>query len=45
MTIYPAEIFGVAEQLGSIEKGKIANIVVTERRPVRPPDAGQTCLR
>ncbi|HEY8461731.1 MAG TPA: amidohydrolase family protein [Blastocatellia bacterium] len=28
MTIYPAEIFGVAEQLGSIEKGKIANIVV-----------------
>ncbi len=29
MTIYPAEIFGVAEQLGSIEKGKIANIVVT----------------
>src|SRR5262250_2435589 len=29
MTIYPAEIFGVADQLGSIEKGKIANIVVT----------------
>jgi hypothetical protein len=29
MTIYPAEIFGVAEQLGSIEKGKIANVVVT----------------
>lgn len=29
MTIYPAEIFGVSEQLGSIEKGKIANIVVT----------------
>jgi hypothetical protein len=29
MTIYPAEIFGVAEQLGSIEKGKIANIIVT----------------
>ncbi|MGE0131217.1 MAG: amidohydrolase family protein [Blastocatellales bacterium] len=28
MTIYPAEIFGVSEQLGSIEKGKIANIVV-----------------
>jgi hypothetical protein len=28
MTIYPAEIFGVAEQLGSIEKGKIANLVV-----------------
>jgi imidazolonepropionase-like amidohydrolase len=29
MTIYPAEIFGVSEQLGSIEKGKIANIIVT----------------
>jgi imidazolonepropionase-like amidohydrolase len=29
MTIYPAQIFGVSEQLGSIEKGKIANIVVT----------------
>jgi imidazolonepropionase-like amidohydrolase len=29
MTIYAAEIFGVSEQLGSIEKGKIANIVVT----------------
>ncbi len=28
MTIYPAQIFGVSEQLGSIEKGKIANIVV-----------------
>lgn len=28
MTIYPAEIFGVAEQLGSIEKGKIANLVL-----------------
>jgi imidazolonepropionase-like amidohydrolase len=29
LTIVPAEIFGVAEQLGSIEKGKIANLVVT----------------
>ncbi|HKQ74214.1 MAG TPA: amidohydrolase family protein [Blastocatellia bacterium] len=29
MTIYPAEIFGVSEQLGSIEKGKIANVIVT----------------
>ena len=29
LTIYPAQIFGVAEQLGSIEKGKIANLVVT----------------
>ncbi|MFN7930529.1 MAG: amidohydrolase family protein [Blastocatellia bacterium] len=29
LTIYPAQIFGVAEQLGSIEKGKIANLIVT----------------
>lgn len=29
MTIYPAEIFGVSDQLGSIEKGKIANLIVT----------------
>jgi imidazolonepropionase-like amidohydrolase len=29
MTLYPAQIFGVAEQLGSIEKGKIANLIVT----------------
>ena len=29
MTIYPAQIFGLAEQLGSIEKGKIANLIVT----------------
>lgn len=28
MTIYPAQIFGVAEQLGSIEKGKIANLII-----------------
>lgn len=29
LTLYPAQIFGVAEQLGSLEAGKIANIVVT----------------
>ncbi len=29
MTIYPAQIFGISEQLGSIEKGKIANLFVT----------------
>ncbi|MEW6455295.1 MAG: amidohydrolase family protein [Acidobacteriota bacterium] len=29
-TIYPAEIFGISDQVGSIEKGKIANIVVTK---------------
>jgi imidazolonepropionase-like amidohydrolase len=28
-TLSPAEIYGVADRLGSIEKGKIANLVVT----------------
>jgi len=30
VTIYPAEIFGVADKIGSIEEGKMANIVVTD---------------
>lgn len=30
LTLAPAEIFGVADRVGSIEKGKIANLVVTK---------------
>ncbi len=30
VTLWPAEIFGVADKLGSLEPGKIANIVVTD---------------
>jgi hypothetical protein len=30
LTLSPAEIFGVAETLGSIENGKIANLVLTD---------------
>jgi imidazolonepropionase-like amidohydrolase len=30
MTLTPAEIFGVQDRLGSIEKGKIANLLVTK---------------
>lgn len=30
VTLWPAEIFGVGDRLGSIEVGKIANIVVTD---------------
>lgn len=33
VTIIPAEIFGVADQLGSLEKGKIANLFVTDGDP------------
>jgi len=30
LTLSPAEIFGVADRLGSIENGKIANLIVTD---------------
>lgn len=30
VTLYPAQIMGVAEQMGSIEAGKLANVVVTD---------------
>lgn len=30
MTLSPAEIFGLADRMGSIEKGKMANLVVTK---------------
>lgn len=34
VTIYPAEIFGVADQIGSIEVGKLANLIVTDGDPL-----------
>ena len=33
VTINPAEIFGVADQIGSLEVGKIANLIVTDGDP------------
>ncbi|MFT6360147.1 MAG: imidazolonepropionase-like amidohydrolase [Saprospiraceae bacterium] len=33
VTIVPAEIFGVADQLGSLEKGKSATLFVTDGDP------------
>jgi imidazolonepropionase-like amidohydrolase len=30
VTLYPAEIFGIAESYGSLEKGKLANIVLAD---------------
>lgn len=33
VTINPAEIFGVADKYGSIEKGKIANLIITNGDP------------
>lgn len=35
VTLNPAEIFGVAEELGSLEPGKIANIVLFEGEPLK----------
>ena len=34
ITLSPAEIFGVSDQLGSLEKGKIANVVITDGDPM-----------
>jgi imidazolonepropionase-like amidohydrolase len=34
ITLWPAEIFGVEKQLGSIEAGKIANLIVTDGDPL-----------
>lgn len=34
VTLWPAEILGVAERLGSIEPGKRANLIVTDRSPL-----------
>ncbi|MDF2157804.1 amidohydrolase family protein [Algoriphagus sp. CAU 1675] len=33
VTIYPAEILGVADQYGSIEQGKVANLIVATEDP------------
>jgi imidazolonepropionase-like amidohydrolase len=34
VTIHPAEIFGVSNLVGSIEKGKVANLIVTDGDPL-----------
>lgn len=34
VTIYPAEIFGVADRMGSLEPGKMANVIVTDGDPL-----------
>ncbi len=34
ITLYPAQILGVADKLGSIEPGKIANLIVTDGDPL-----------
>src|SRR5882757_2471650 len=34
VTLYPAQIFGLADQLGTLETGKIANVIVTDGDPL-----------
>jgi imidazolonepropionase-like amidohydrolase len=34
VTIYPAQIFGLADQIGSLEQGKLANVIVTNGDPL-----------
>lgn len=34
ITIYPAEIFGVADKYGSLEAGKVANVILTDGDPL-----------
>jgi imidazolonepropionase-like amidohydrolase len=34
VTLYPAQIFGLAEQVGTLESGKIANVIVTNGDPL-----------
>lgn len=34
VTLYPAQIFGLADQVGSLEIGKIANVIVTNGDPL-----------
>src|SRR3546814_20521375 len=37
LTLAPARIFGVADQMGSIATGNAAHIVIWERDPLAPP--------
>ena len=34
VTLYPAQIFGLADQIGTLEPGKIANVIVTDGDPL-----------
>ena len=34
VTLAPAQIFGVADKIGSLETGKLANIIVTDGDPL-----------
>ena len=41
VTINAAQIWGHADELGSVEKGKVADLMVTDGRPAGNLDAGE----
>ena len=43
VTLWPAQIFGVADKMGSIDVGKMANIVVTTATCSRRGPTRSTC--
>jgi imidazolonepropionase-like amidohydrolase len=44
LTISPAEIFGVADAVGSLEKGKMADIVIFSGHPILSPARVKTVI-
>src|SRR6476469_2435884 len=44
VTIYPAQILGVADRLGSLEKGKAATLIVTNGDPLDFPTQVETAF-
>jgi imidazolonepropionase-like amidohydrolase len=44
LTISPAEIFGVAGDVGSLEEGKLANIVIFSGHPLLSPSRVKTVI-
>ncbi|HUC55296.1 MAG TPA: amidohydrolase family protein [Candidatus Cybelea sp.] len=34
VTLYPAQILGIADQIGTLEQGKLANVIVTDGDPL-----------
>jgi imidazolonepropionase-like amidohydrolase len=44
VTIYPAQILGVADKLGSLEKGKAATLIVTNGDPLDFPTQVETAF-
>ena len=44
VTLYPAQILGLGDRLGSIEEGKIANLILTDGDPARDHDSSRAGL-